>query len=154
MNKKHPSDPFLRVIAIFKLMKSLVFAGAGLGLLHFLNRDVESRLQRLAAALHVDPDSHLAKWCLQEASHLTNLKLVSLSAVCFFYAILFSIEGTGLYLKKRWAEYFVVIMTASLLPLEGYEIWHRVTAVKILLTLGNLMILGYLVYIIRRKNED
>jgi uncharacterized membrane protein (DUF2068 family) len=47
----------------------------------------------------------------------------------------------------------VVIITASLLPLEAYEIWHRVTALKILLTVGNLIILGYLIYVIRQKQE-
>ena len=79
--------------------------------------------------------------------------LAALSAIAFFYSALFATEGTGLYLRKRWAEYFVVIVTASLLPLEGYEIWHKVTWAKILLTTGNLMILGYLIYVIRRNRK-
>jgi uncharacterized membrane protein (DUF2068 family) len=151
--KKSNTDAFLRVIALFKLVKACIFVLAGFSFLHFLNRDVETWLQHLADSLHVDADSHVAKWCLDEAGNLTNTKLVSLSAICFFYAILFSIEGTGLYLRKRWAEYFVVIMTSSLLPLEAYEIWHRVSVAKILLTLGNLLIIGYLIYVIRRKEK-
>ena len=153
MSEKPPSDPFLRIIALFKLAKALLFFFAGVDLLHFLNKDVEARLQNLMASLHVDADNHLAKWCLHAAGQLTNTKLVSLSAICFFYAVLFSIEGTGLYLRKRWGEYFVVIMTGSLLPLEAYEIWHKVTWIKILLTMGNLMILGYLIYVIRRNRK-
>ena len=47
----------------------------------------------------------------------------------------------------------MVIMTGSLLPLEGYEIIHKVTLAKIALTVGNLIILGYLVHVIRRKQE-
>ena len=62
-------------------------------------------------------------------------------------------EGIGLYLRKGWAEWFVVIMTGSLLPLEVYEIIHHVTVLKILLTMGNLIILGYLIYVIRTKQE-
>ena len=153
MSEQPASDPFLRVIAFFKLAKAFLFTCAGVGLLHFLNKDVETRLQRLIDDLHVDSDNHLAKWCLQEAGQLTNLKLVSLSAICFFYAALFATEGTGLYLRKRWAEYFVVIVTGSLLPLEGYEIWHKVSVAKILLTLGNIIILGYLIHVIRRKKK-
>jgi uncharacterized membrane protein (DUF2068 family) len=144
-------DPMLRLIAIFKLIKSVLFICAGIGLLHFLNKDVESGLLNLMDHLHVDADNHLAKWCLGEAGRMTNLKIESLSAIAFFYAILFGIEGTGLYLRKRWAEWFVVIMTSSLLPLEAYEIWHKVTPAKIALTAGNLVILGYLIYVIRRK---
>jgi uncharacterized membrane protein (DUF2068 family) len=143
----------LRIIAIFKLAKAILFFCAGLGLLHFLNKDVEARLQHLMDSLHVDSHNHYIKWGLRQAGLLTKDKLAALSAIAFFYSALFATEGTGLYLKKRWAEYFVVIVTGSLLPLEGYEIWHRVTWAKILLTTGNLIILGYLIYVIRRKRK-
>jgi uncharacterized membrane protein (DUF2068 family) len=153
MSEKSPSDPFLRVIAIFKLVKAVLFVCAGVGLLHYINKDVQERLEHVMDSLHVDVDNHIAKWCLYQAGRLTNTKLVSLSAICFFYASLFATEGTGLYLRKRWAEYFVVIVTASLLPLEAYEIWHKVTWLKILLTVCNLIILGYLIAVIRRNRK-
>jgi len=153
MNEKPPSDLFLRIIAIFKLVKAFLFFSAGVGLLHFLNKDVESRLHHLMNSLHVDSDNHIPKWCLKQAGLLTKDKLATLSAIAFFYSALFATEGIGLYLRKRWAEYFVIIVTSSLLPLEGYEIWHRVTWAKILLTTGNLMILGYLIHVIRRNGK-
>ncbi len=154
MSKKPPSDPFLRVIAIFKLAKATLFFCAGVGLLHFLNQDIESRLHHLMDSLHVDSDNHIPRWCLHQAGLLTKDKVAALSAIAFFYAALFATEGTGLYLRKRWAEWFVVIVTASALPLEAYEIWHKLTLAKVLLTMGNLMILGYLIYVVRRKQED
>ena len=153
MSTERPPDPFLRLIAIFKLMKTIFFVGIGIALLHYVNKDVVQHLKDLMADFHVDSDNNVAKWCLGIAGQATNTKLVSLSAICFFYAGLFAIEGTGLYLRKSWAEYFVVIMTASLLPLEAYEIWHKVTAIKILLTICNLVILGYLIYVIRRRRK-
>jgi uncharacterized membrane protein (DUF2068 family) len=153
MSEKPPFDPFLRIIALFKLAKAILFFCAGVGLLHFLNKDVESRLHHLMDSLHVDSDNHIPKWILTQAGLLTKDKLAALSAIAFFYAALFATEGTGLYLRKRWAEYFVVIITGSLLPLEGYEIWHKVTWLKILLTVVNLMILGYLIAVIRRKRK-
>jgi uncharacterized membrane protein (DUF2068 family) len=153
MSEKAPPDPMLRLIAIFKLAKSFLFICAGFGLLHFLNKDIESRLVVLMNSLHVDSDNHVAKWTLTEAGMLSNSKIAALSAIAFFYGILFGIEGTGLFLRKRWAEWFVVIMTGSLLPLEGYEIIHKVTLAKIALTVGNLIILGYLIHVIRRKQK-
>ncbi len=154
MSDKPPFDPFLRIIALFKLAQAFLFVCAGVGLLQYLNEDVEVRLHHLMDSLHVDTDNHIPRWCLQQAGRLTNTKLESLSAICFLYATLFATEGTGLYLKKRWAEYFVVIVTGTLLPLEAYEIWHRVTWAKILLTAANLIILGYLIMVIRRKKTD
>jgi uncharacterized membrane protein (DUF2068 family) len=151
MSDTRPPDPFLRIIAIFKLAKASLFFCAGLGILHYLNKDVETRLHHLMDSLHVDSHNHILQWCLQQAGLLTKDKKEALSAIAFLYSALFATEGIGLYLRKRWGEYFVVIMTGSLLPLEAYEIWHRVTLAKILLTTGNLLILGYLIYVIRRK---
>ena len=144
-------DPLLRLIAFFKLVKSFLFICAGFGLLHFLNRDVESKLVALMDSLHVDSDNHVAKFCLHAAGDLTKGKKETLSAIAFFYGILFGIEGTGLFLRKRWAEWFVVIMTGSLLPLEIYEIVHKISLAKVALLAGNLIILGYLIQVIRRK---
>ena len=153
MSKNQSSDLFLLIIALFKLGKAIFFVGIGLGLLHFLDKDVVARLQSFMGSLHVDEDNHIARWVLEKAGLLTNSRLVTLSAICFFYATLDLIEGTGLYLRKRWAEYMVVILTASFLPLEAWVIWHHVTTIKILLTIGNVIILGYLIHVIQRKQD-
>jgi uncharacterized membrane protein (DUF2068 family) len=153
MSDKRPPDPFLRVIAFFKLIKSVLFIGLGVALLYYVHKDVQERLQALMNDLHVDSDNHIARWCLSVAGQATSVKLESLSAICFFYALLFGTEGTGLYLRKKWAEYFVVIVTASALPLEIYEIYLKVSLLKIALISGNLVILGYLIYVIRRKKK-
>ena len=149
------SDPFLRVIAVFKLLKAALFVAAGIGVLHLFNKDVGERLEHLLNHLHVDPDNRHARALIDQVGRLTNtnLKLAGISLISFFYAGLFGTEGIGLFLRKRWAEWFVVIVTGSLLPLEIYEIMHKVGPLKILLTTGNLMILGYLIAVIRRKQE-
>lgn len=154
------ADPLLRLIALFKLAKSLLFLCAGVGLLQFLHRDVQARLILFMDNVHVDPENHVAQWALKGAAtipslHFLHLQGVALlSAAAFFYAILFGVEGTGLYLQKRWGEWMVVIITGSLLPVEIYEIVHRVTALKVLFMIGNLIIVGYLIYtIIGRKND-
>jgi uncharacterized membrane protein (DUF2068 family) len=155
VTKKADSDPLLRLIAFFKLVKSVLFFAAGVGVLHFFHKDVGDRLARLLDHLHVDPDNRYAQALVDEVGKLTdtNLKLVALSIIAFFYSALFGTEGVGLFLRKRWAEWFVVIVTGSLLPLEIYEIIHKISALKIALILVNLLILGYLITVIRRKKK-
>jgi uncharacterized membrane protein (DUF2068 family) len=58
-------------------------------------------------------------------------------------------EGVGLWLLKRWAEWFTVILTASLLPLEAYELHQHPTIAKILILMLNLAIVAYLAWRIR-----
>jgi uncharacterized membrane protein (DUF2068 family) len=153
VSEKAESDPWLRLIAFFKLIKAVVFFAVGIGVLNLFNQDVGQRLGRLLDHLHVDSDNRYAQELIAQVGRITNtnLKLAGLSAIAFFYAALFGTEGTGLFLRKRWAEWFVVIVTGSLLPLEIFEIVHKISAVKIIVTVGNLLILGYLIAVIRRK---
>jgi uncharacterized membrane protein (DUF2068 family) len=70
------------------------------------------------------------------------------SYVFFAYAIIFAIEGVGLYLRKRWAEYMVVIVVTSLLPFELYEIYIKLAWWKVGLVAGNLLVVAFLIKIL------
>jgi uncharacterized membrane protein (DUF2068 family) len=72
----------------------------------------------------------------------------------FVYAGLFLTEGIGLWRLKRWAEWFTVIITASLVPIEVYEIYRRPTAIKVLVLLVNVAIGVYLVIRIRHESGE
>jgi uncharacterized membrane protein (DUF2068 family) len=80
-------------------------------------------------------------------------KLKALSIGTFFYSGLFLTEGVGLALRKRWAEYLTIISTASLLPLEVYEIEKHVSAARIVVLLANIAIVAYLVIEVRRTRN-
>jgi uncharacterized membrane protein (DUF2068 family) len=60
-------------------------------------------------------------------------------------------EGVGLLLRKRWAEYFTIITTAGLIPLELYELAKHVTAAKIAILIINIAIVVYLVVRVRSE---
>jgi uncharacterized membrane protein (DUF2068 family) len=62
-------------------------------------------------------------------------------------------EGVGLALRKTWAEYLTIISTASLLPLEVYEIAKRADAARIVVLLANIAIVVYLVMEVRRTRH-
>jgi uncharacterized membrane protein (DUF2068 family) len=81
-------------------------------------------------------------------------KLKALSVGTFFYSGLFLTEGTGLALRKRWAEYLTIVSTASLLPIEIYELVKQVSALKIIVLLANIAIVVYLVIEVRRTRNS
>ena len=70
------------------------------------------------------------------------------------YAALFLTEGIGLWLEKRWAEWFTVVITSSLVPLEVYEIYRRPTPVKIIVLILNIAIVAYLLYRIFHESRE
>jgi uncharacterized membrane protein (DUF2068 family) len=116
-----------------------------LGARHLLIRDVGDFAEHLVDSFRVDPDNRYIHIVLEKLQFLSAKQLKELSIGSFFYAAIVLTEGTGLALRKRWAEYFTIIVTASFLPLEIYELAHRVTVIKIVVMAINLAILGYLI---------
>jgi uncharacterized membrane protein (DUF2068 family) len=73
----------------------------------------------------------------------TAIKLVA--GALALYAVIELIEGFGLWLSKRWGEYFAMVATSLGLPWEVYELTVRVTVTKSLLFAINLALVMYLV---------
>src|SRR5580698_2551458 len=146
-----PHSRGLMLIAAFKLLKGFALIAVGIGALHLLHRDVAAVVDHWINAFRVDPHNRFIHWLLAKVPLVDDKKLKELSVGTFFYAAIFLTEGTGLALRKRWAEYFTIIVTASFLPLEIYELIHRVTAIKISVMANNLAILGYLIARVRKK---
>ncbi len=57
-------------------------------------------------------------------------------------------------LEKTWAEYFTLILTASFLPWEFYEILRHPTWVKVVLTLVNVLVVAYLVFYVQGRLRE
>ena len=99
MRTQADSDPWLRVIAFFKLIKAVLFTAAGIGVLNLFHKDIAGRVQQALDHLHVDPDNRYAQEFLAQLGRMTdtNMKLLGISLISFFYAALFGTEGIGLF---------------------------------------------------------
>jgi uncharacterized membrane protein (DUF2068 family) len=62
------------------------------------------------------------------------------------YAGLEMVEGAGLWMGRRWAEYLTVLATSVGIPFEIYEVAHRVTVFRVTALAVNLVIVVYLVW--------
>ncbi len=155
-NGSHPHrSRVLMLIGAIKLFKAALLVLLGVGALRLLHRDVAEQLTIWISELRLDPGSHYLYAAIHKLGLLDDHRLKEISFGAFFYASLLTLEGVGLCLSKRWAEYFTVIMTASLLPLEVLEIARRVTAVRVLLLLVNLAIVVYLIRrLIRERRAE
>jgi uncharacterized membrane protein (DUF2068 family) len=140
-------DVVLRLIAVWKLLNCAFFISVGLGLLRLRGHNVVDFLNAyIIIPYHLNPEHREINWLLQRADDLTSHRLLLLGYAAFFYAALFAAEGIGLYLRWRWAEWLVVVVTGSLLPLEIYEFFHKAAMWKCAAVVGNLLIVGYLIH--------
>ena len=137
----------LRLIAILKLLKTLVlFAVAGLLLRTAAQHgDGNDAGMKVLNWFGFRPGHHLLEKAIDKLGGLDEHKMVVVGLVSVGYGLVFLVEGTGLLLQKRWAEYLTAGVTASLLPFEIYEI-TRHASVGRWLTLGlNAAVVIYLV---------
>jgi uncharacterized membrane protein (DUF2068 family) len=148
------SDGLIRVVAVFKLVKAATLIVTGFGILKLMHMDVATVVDHWIARLGVDPGSHLLNGAIAKVTNLSPKKIEEIGLVSFVYAALFLTEGIGLWLLKRWAEWFTAIITSSLVPLEVYEIFRHPTALKIVVLAINVAIVGYLIYRIRTDPRE
>jgi len=153
MTEKTKGSRGLWLIAAFKLVKGLGLLILAIGALKLLHKDVAAEVERWINFLRFDPHNHYIEKLLAKLGRIDERKLEELSVGTFFYAGLFLAEGIGLALRKRWAEYLTIVSTASLLPLEIYEITKLVTTVRIVLLLINIVVVAYLVIEVRRTRS-
>ncbi len=105
-------------------------------------------LRPLADKLHFNLDDSSIVHTLQSVIHTETGTLAWVAAGLLVYGILQLVEGTGLWLLKRWGEYFAVVATSLGLPIEIYELSERITVLR----LGAFAInLGAVLYILLAK---
>jgi uncharacterized membrane protein (DUF2068 family) len=151
---KSSDNRLIRLIAFFKLLKSALLIAVGMSALRLLHKDVASVLEHWVAMLGLDPGNRYVDRALQKFGNLTPNKIKSFGVVSFIYAALFLTEGIGLWLVKRWAEWFSVIITTSLVPVELYEIYRHSSVIKCLVLVLNIAVVGYLLYRIRNEHQE
>jgi uncharacterized membrane protein (DUF2068 family) len=151
--QKH-HNRWLILIAVFKLAQALLFIAVGVGALRLLHKDVGDTLARFVEHLRFNPEQRFVNFILEKSSLINDKILRRIGAVVFIYAALDLIEGTGLYLEKTWAEYLTLIITASFLPWEIFEIIRKLTWVRGGLLIVNMLVFIYLLKIVTERGKN
>jgi uncharacterized membrane protein (DUF2068 family) len=148
------SKLILRLFAVERFLRAIVFGVAAYGLwrYRYSRTSVEQAFDRelpvirgLFRQLGFNIDHSKLVGLLQHALTLSNGSLTLLAAGAAGYAVIELVEATGLWLYRRWGEYFAMIATSLGLPLEIYDLTRKVTATALVLLAINLALVLYLV---------
>jgi uncharacterized membrane protein (DUF2068 family) len=118
-----------------------------------MDKDIGELAKKFLLLLDLDPRNGYLNRLLGQVTDLTPQDFKKIGIGTFIYAGLYVVEGVGLIMAKRWAEYLTIIITASLLPLEGYEVIMRAGPIRITALVVNLIIVIYLIWQLRRGNR-
>jgi uncharacterized membrane protein (DUF2068 family) len=144
----------LRLLAVERGVRAIVLIAAAYGVHRFASAQRALRAtfaswlpaaRPLADRLGVDLDKsaivHGATTALHAGSGVLTLVAVGL----LVYGVVEGVEGVGLWLAKRWAEYLTVVVTAMFIPYEVYELTKAVTVTKVVAFAINVAAVVYLI---------
>ena len=153
--KELRSQLILRVFAVERFLRFLVFAAAAYGVWRFksdqagIERSYNNDLPAIRAlyrdlGLNVNHSSLLG--LVQHSFMLTPRTLTILAIGLAAYALIELVESVGLWLGQRWGEYFAMVATSIFLPYEVYDLTVKVTWLRVAAFVINLLLVIYLVW--------
>lgn len=148
-----PRFNVLRTIAVYKLIKVLLLLALAYGEVRLRDASLAAKLVTWASARPLGLEHDVATRFLEWFSGLSASRLHALRIVTLAYAAVFATEGIGLWMQKRWAEWLTVIVTASLIPLEVWEVIFRPNIGKAAVLVANTAIVIYLAWHVRSKTR-
>ena len=148
-----PRFGVLRTIALYKLIKVLLLLAVAYGELRLSDASLTAKLLTWASAQRFGLEHRVVTQLLEWFSGLSAARVHALRMVTLAYAAMFTVEGIGLWMRKRWAEWLTTIITASLIPLELWELVHNPNLGKALVLIANLAIVAYLVWQLKSKDH-
>jgi uncharacterized membrane protein (DUF2068 family) len=152
LDKRHRVR-YLKLIAIFKMLKGLFLLCLGISLI-FLNsrtRWMDSISDWATDELLVVHSKALHYLLNHLQSALTGGHLRATGVLSLFYAAVLFTESIGVYLQKRWAELLMVFATSGLIPLEVHHLFVRPGMIAAAILIVNCFIVWFLYRVLRRE---
>jgi uncharacterized membrane protein (DUF2068 family) len=145
----------LRIFAVERFIRALIFAALAIAVWRFsvsrlsFEQAYEQALPPLKALmgdLGLRADHSKLLGLLRDAFTVDPRKLGYIAIGLGAYAVVEVIEGVGLWLVKRWGEYFAMIATSAGLPLEIWDLTSKgITVLRVVAFVINLGLVLYLV---------
>jgi uncharacterized membrane protein (DUF2068 family) len=145
----------LRLFAIERFVRAIIFGFIAYGVWRFkyARVSVEHAFNReypeVRALLHelgynINSSGGLVG-LIRHTFDLNQRTLTWLALGAAAYAVIEILEGTGLWLLRRWGEYFAMVATSAFIPYEIYELAAKVTPLRLVAFLINVALVVYLV---------
>jgi uncharacterized membrane protein (DUF2068 family) len=119
------------------------FADSQQSLSDLFNQDL-TLFRPVAQHWSYDLDNSPVVITIQKAFSFKRSTLLLAAGALAFYAAIELVEGLGLWLAKRWGEYFAMVATSVFLPVEIYELTEKLSGFKIATLVVNIAAVAYL----------
>jgi uncharacterized membrane protein (DUF2068 family) len=145
----------LRGLAIERWFRAIVLVLLGVAVLKLKSTQVslQDLFQRDLRALdpffrqiHFQVSDSSTISSIEKILHAKSSTLTGIGIALILYGVLQLAEGIGLWSLKRWGEYVAVVGTTAFIPLEIYEIVDKVSWLKVVVLVINVVAVVYLLW--------
>lgn len=144
----------LDIVAAIEAAKGVIVLLAGFGLLGLLHRDLHALGEELVATLHLNAARKYPHIFIDLMSSLNDTQLWSLAGMALLYSTIRLVEAYGLWKQKTWAEWLALAGGCIYLPFEVYEIYAKVTVVRVSALVFNLLIVLLMTRVLLQKRKN
>jgi uncharacterized membrane protein (DUF2068 family) len=133
-------------IGVFKLVKAALLVSVAVAMLLGLPQQIARHAEHAFLWLGIFPGRRLLHGLIERLWGLDASIEKRLAAFSIGYAAVFTVEGVGLVLRRRWAEWLTVFVTGSFIPIEVYELVRHFGPGKIVALVLNVAVVAYLAW--------
>ena len=153
--KELRGELLLRLFAVERFLRFLIIGAAAYGVWRFrydkagIQRafnDALPAIRDLYRGLGFNVTHSRLLGFIQHSFSLNPRTLLYLAIGLAVYAIIELVEAVGLWMGKRWGEYFAMVATSIFLPYEIYDLTVKVTWLRLVALAINLLLVVYLVW--------
>jgi uncharacterized membrane protein (DUF2068 family) len=101
-----------------------------------------------------NPPELAIRYISTNTEFITKTMIARVAFATSVYALVESVEAIGLILRKTWAEWLVILVTVSFIPVEVFEIAMRPNPFKVATLVANVVILWYLLKRLTDKRRE
>jgi len=140
----------VRAVALFEATKGTLVILTGFGALSLIHHDVQRIAEQLVGHLHLNPAKHYPRIFIDTAANLTDTRLWRLASLAATYGLIRFVEAYGLWLGRRWAEWFAAVSGGIYIPFELYELLQGATWLAFGALVVNVLIVGLMIHTLLR----
>ncbi|MGZ4426930.1 MAG: DUF2127 domain-containing protein [Nocardioidaceae bacterium] len=145
----------MRLLAVERWVRGLIVVLLGVGAWRFHSAQGQLRqgfdrlaphLRPISSWMGVDLEHAGVTQAARQLLHLQPKVVLLAAAALLCYGALQLVEGTGLWLGRRWGEYVAVVATSLFLPLEVHEILSGASPLRVGALLVNIAAVAWLIW--------
>ncbi|HBV77038.1 MULTISPECIES: DUF2127 domain-containing protein [Vibrio] len=144
----------LRVIATLEASKGILAVLIGFGIYTLFSHDAKQIVIDLIRHCHLNPASYYPHMLVEKIGAITPKNINLLTVGILLYSVIRFIEAYGLWLEKRWTEWFALLSGAIYIPFELYELIQKVDLITVGALVINLLVVGYMIFILKQPKRE